>query len=264
MSSPTQNTASSPLFTLSCSFAGAIAIIAFIKTVYELRSLFFYMMNKELYAIEFSLLIFILYLITTLRANNLGDSAVLVEEVADDQGEMFFNAEVFEEDEFEGVVQDFSKTHPDLFLEHDWDNADHRVPVAVSEPEFVDEDVEMTDAPPLEDLAYSTEEASAETAESASLMSSVTPTQEDVPRRMYYWETHWEQFKKIATVDCPINDKGTGPVPIETGTLSRPVSKYTGIAGMVPMPKPIGWGIMKEVEENKETDDEEEDEPCFI
>lgn len=132
MSSPTQNTAASPLFTLSCSFAVAIAIIAFIKTVNELRSLFFCMMKKELYAIEFSLLIFILYLITTLRANNLDNSAVLVEEVADDQGELFFNAEVFEEDEFEGVVQDFSKTHPDLFLERDWDNADHRVPVSIS------------------------------------------------------------------------------------------------------------------------------------
>lgn len=33
---------------------------------------------------------------------------------------------------------------------------------------------------------------------------------------------------------------------------------------MVPMPKPIGWGIKKEVEEDKEADDEEEDGACFI
>jgi len=122
----------------------------------------------------------------------------------------------------------------------------------------------MVDAPPLEDLAPPTEEASAETSEDATLTSSVAPTQADVPRRMYYWETHWEQFKKIAAKEYPINDKGTGPVPTETGTLRRPVSKYTGIAGMVPMPKPIGWGIKKEVEEDMETKDEEVDGPCFI
>src|SRR5437879_1596596 len=126
MSSPTQTTASSPLFTPSCSFAVAIAITAFTKTVYELHSLFLYMMKKELYAIEFFLLIFILYLITTLRATNLDDSVVLVEEVADDQDELFFDAEAIEKDEFEDIVQDFiTKTHLGLFLEHDWDNADY-------------------------------------------------------------------------------------------------------------------------------------------
>jgi len=123
----------------------------------------------------------------------------------------------------------------------------------------------MVDAPPLEDLASPTDEASAEASGDAPLTAStVAPPQVDPPRRMFYWETHWEQFKKIVAKEYPINDKGTGPVPTETGTLRRPVSKYTGIAGMVPMPKPNGWGTKKEVEEVRETEDEEEDGPCFI
>jgi len=136
MSSPTQNTASFPLFTLSCTFTVAIAIIAFIKTVYELLSMFFYMMKKELYAIELLLLIFVLYQITTLRETNLDNPVVLIEEVAD---ELFLDAEAFEEGEFEDAVQDFiPKTHLDLFLEHDWDNADHMDEQFIVDVQYLD------------------------------------------------------------------------------------------------------------------------------
>ncbi|KAF8424550.1 hypothetical protein EV426DRAFT_598429 [Tirmania nivea] len=131
MSSATQNIAFSPLSPLSRFFAFAIAIIALIKTVYELLSLFFYMIKKELYAIEFFLLFCILYLITTPRATSLDDSVVLVEEVAGDfkmeeENELFYEPETFEGNEFEDAVQHLiPEAHMDLFLEHNWDNADH-------------------------------------------------------------------------------------------------------------------------------------------
>jgi len=89
------------------------------------------MIRKELYALGFLLLVYILYTITTLQATNLDDSIVLVEEVADDfeveeEDELFFDAEPFEEDEFEDAVQSFiPEAHLDILLEHDWDNTDH-------------------------------------------------------------------------------------------------------------------------------------------
>lgn len=78
-------------------------------------------------------------------------------------------------------------------------------------------------------------------------------------RKYYYWQTHRKQFRDLyCSVEVKAlkaelgGKKGTPPVPSETGFLSRPISKYTGVIGPVLMPKPHGLKKLEEAEDDEE------------